>query len=214
MTTHTNSTPSHLGSLANGLPVPTAHLNVRFVPYENEHQLSGIMKLIGKDLSEPYSIYTYRYFLHKWPEHCFLAIDDQDQCIGTVVCRLDFYRNKLPFEKRTGLPTDYSQFVDTIQVREENDLIVPSSLLRGYIAMLAVDTNYRKHGIGTRLVSMAIESMQRAKANEVVLEAEVTNLGAIALYQQLGFIKDKRLHRYYLNGVDAFRLKLRLPRPS
>jgi hypothetical protein len=24
----------------------------------------------------------------------------------------------------------------------------------------------------------------------------------------LGFIRDKRLYRYYLNGVDAFRLKL------
>jgi peptide alpha-N-acetyltransferase len=24
----------------------------------------------------------------------------------------------------------------------------------------------------------------------------------------MGFIKDKRLYRYYLNGVDAFRLKL------
>jgi peptide alpha-N-acetyltransferase len=42
----------------------------------------------------------------------------------------------------------------------------------------------------------------------VVLETEFTNLGALGLYQRLGFIKDKRLYRYYLNGVDAFRLKL------
>lgn len=41
-----------------------------------------------------------------------------------------------------------------------------------------------------------------------MLETEYTNQGAIALYQQMGFIKDKRLFRYYLNGVDAFRLKL------
>ncbi|KAG0267345.1 hypothetical protein BG011_006762 [Mortierella polycephala] len=42
----------------------------------------------------------------------------------------------------------------------------------------------------------------------IVLETEYTNQSAIALYQQIGFIKDKRLYRYYLNGVDAFRLKL------
>ena len=45
------------------------------------------------------------------------------------------------------------------------------------------------------------------------MEAEVTNLGALALYGNLGFIRAKRLHRYYLNGVDAYRLKLLFPRP-
>ena len=29
--------------------------------------------------------------------------------------------------------------------------------------------------------------------------------------QALGFVRDKRLSRYYLNGVDAYRLKLLLP---
>ncbi|KAL5979569.1 N-alpha-acetyltransferase mak3 [Asimina triloba] len=47
---------------------------------------------------------------------------------------------------------------------------------------------------------------------EVTLEAEVTNKGALALYGRLGFIRAKRLFRYYLNGVDAFRLKLLFPR--
>lgn len=49
---------------------------------------------------------------------------------------------------------------------------------------------------------------------KVTLEAEVTNKGALALYGRLGFIRAKRLFRYYLNGVDAFRLKLLLPRPE
>lgn len=44
-----------------------------------------------------------------------------------------------------------------------------------------------------------------------MLETEITNTGALALYQNLGFVKDKRLYRYYMNGVDAFRLKLFLP---
>lgn len=49
---------------------------------------------------------------------------------------------------------------------------------------------------------------------QVTLEAEVTNKGALALYGRLGFIRSKRLFRYYLNGVDAFRLKLLFPRPD
>jgi N-alpha-acetyltransferase 30 len=46
----------------------------------------------------------------------------------------------------------------------------------------------------------------------VTLEAEVPYKGALALYGHLGFIRAKRLYRYYLNGGDAFRLKLLLPR--
>lgn len=43
---------------------------------------------------------------------------------------------------------------------------------------------------------------------QVVLETEITNKAALRLYENLGFIRDKRLFRYYLNGVDALRLKL------
>ena len=43
---------------------------------------------------------------------------------------------------------------------------------------------------------------------QVVLETEITNQPALHLYENLGFVRDKRLFRYYLNGVDALRLKL------
>ena len=40
------------------------------------------------------------------------------------------------------------------------------------------------------------------------LETEVTNKVALGLYEKLGFARDERLFKYYLNGVDAYRLKL------
>lgn len=46
---------------------------VSYVVYESEKQMPDIMRLITKDLSEPYSIYTYRYFIHNWPKLCFLV---------------------------------------------------------------------------------------------------------------------------------------------
>ena len=56
----------------------------------------------------------------------------------------------------------------------------------------------------------AIEEMAAAKAEEVVLEAEVTNKGALALYRNLGFLRDKRLLRYTTLGrmqkVDQYEL--------
>lgn len=102
---------------------------------------------------------------------------------------------------------------------------------RGYIAMLAVDENYRRQQIGSNLVLRAMRAMAAEDADEVyfrsslsrnpikmtnpllllkqiVLETEITNQPALNLYQNLGFVRDKRLFRYYLNGVDALRLKL------
>ena len=40
-------------------------------------------------------------------------------------------------------------------------------------------------------------------ADEVVLEAEVTNKGALGLYQNLGFIRDKYLIRYAAFALQA-----------
>ncbi|CAG4945453.1 unnamed protein product [Parnassius apollo] len=147
---------------------------IDIISYESELQMPEIMRLIQKDLSEPYSIYTYRYFIHNWPKLCFLATHE-GKCIGAIVCKLDMHRNVVK---------------------------------RGYIAMLAVDKKYRKRKIGSRLVQKAIKAMINDNADEVVLETEITNKPALKLYENLGFVRDKRLFRYYLNGVDALRLKL------
>jgi hypothetical protein len=85
---------------------------------------------------------------------------------------------------------------------------------RGYIAMLAVKDGYRRCRIATTLVSRAIANMKEAGCDEAVLETEVTNASALNLYGNLGFVRDKRMIRYYLNGVDAFRLKLWLRAPA
>eukprot|EP01117_Protostelium_nocturnum_P008785 TRINITY_DN3150_c0_g1_i1.p1 TRINITY_DN3150_c0_g1~~TRINITY_DN3150_c0_g1_i1.p1 ORF type:complete len:107 (+),score=6.64 TRINITY_DN3150_c0_g1_i1:70-390(+) len=45
----------------------------QFITYHTEEQLPWIVSLIEKDLSEPYSVYTYRYFLNSWPHLCFLV---------------------------------------------------------------------------------------------------------------------------------------------
>ncbi|XP_013384989.1 N-alpha-acetyltransferase 30-like [Lingula anatina] len=147
---------------------------IHYVIYESELQMPDIMRLITKDLSEPYSIYTYRYFIHNWPKLCFLALDE-GKCIGAIVCKLDMHKK---------------------MVR------------RGYIAMLAVDQEYRRKKIGSNLVLKAIHAMMADDCDEVVLETEITNKAALRLYENLGFVRDKRLFRYYLNGVDALRLKL------
>ena len=45
---------------------------------------------------------------------------------------------------------------------------------------------------------------------QIALETEVDNVPSLRIYENLGFLRTKRLHRYYLNGNTAFRLVLYL----
>jgi N-alpha-acetyltransferase 30 len=82
--------------------------------------------------------------------------------------------------------------------------------MRGYIAMLATKSEHRGKGIATALVSKAIDAMIEQDADEIALETEETNTAAMKLYERLGFLRSKKLHRYYLNGNSAYRLLLYL----
>jgi peptide alpha-N-acetyltransferase/ribosomal-protein-alanine N-acetyltransferase len=131
---------------------PAAPSDLRYVRYdgfrENEY-VSAMRQLISKDLSEPYSIYVYRYFLYQWGDLCFMAMDDtkeKDYMVGVVVSKLEPHR---------GGP------------------------LRGYIAMLAVREEYRGRGIATKLVRMAIDAMIERDADEVGSPASRACSGAI-----------------------------------
>ncbi|KAL9586125.1 MAG: hypothetical protein Q9212_001106 [Teloschistes hypoglaucus] len=151
---------------------------LKYVQYDSSKEsdyLAAIRQLISNDLSEPYSIYVYRYFLYQWGDLCFLALDQHGFLVGVVISKLEPHR---------GGP------------------------MRGYIAMLAVKKEYRGKGIATRLVRMAIDIMIDRDADEIALETEVTNTAAMKLYERLGFLRSKRLHRYYLNGNSAFRFVL------
>jgi N-alpha-acetyltransferase 30 len=176
--------------------VQTTLPGIHYAQYENakeQEYLPQIRQLISKDLSEPYSIYVYRYFLYQWAELCFMvhrsrphhpsiltilqALDEKNILAGVIICKLEPHR---------GGP------------------------MRGYIAMLATKEEHRGKGIATTLVSNAIDAMIERDADEVALETEETNKAAMKLYERLGFLRSKKLHRYYLNGNDAYRLVLYL----
>ncbi|KAM6493458.1 Acyl-CoA N-acyltransferase [Amanita muscaria] len=149
--------------------------------YAGESDLPHIMALVQSELSEPYVIYTFRYFLHQWPHLSYLAHSSDPQIsepVGVIVCKQGMHRDRAN---------------------------------RGYIAMLSVRKEWRNRGIASTLVRTAIETMKEDGADEVVLDTEYDNHAALSLYESLGFIREKRLYRFYLNGKDAFRLVLVLP---
>lgn len=59
---------------ATALAVPAG---LRYMQYHSSKEttyLGAIRQLISGDLSEPYSIYVYKYFLYQWGDLCFMVI--------------------------------------------------------------------------------------------------------------------------------------------
>ena len=169
-------------SPASTVPSPTlADIKFsQFVPgIHEESQMDELSAIVDAELSEPYSVFTYRYFIKNWPELCICA-KLGDKVVGVVICKLDQHRESF----------------------------------RGYVGMLVVVKDFRKLKLGSALVQRALAVMQSSWADECVLEVESTNTGGLRLYENLGFIRDKRLERYYLSGNDAYRMKLLFPLPA
>jgi N-alpha-acetyltransferase 30 len=134
-------------------------------------------------------VFTYRYFLQRFPELCILACpaDKPDEPIGCVVGKIDPESDVAAATGTTG----------------------ESSERTGYIGMLAVVASHRRLGIGSSLVKEVLRRMKDMGCVSVTLETEVRNAAAQRLYQDtFGFIREELLVRYYLNWGDAYRLRL------
>jgi peptide alpha-N-acetyltransferase len=131
-----------------------------------------------------FSVFTYRYFLQRFPHLCLLAVpEDSDEPIGCVVGKVD--------DEEFFVGGEMEKF--------------PT----GYVGMLAVTEAYRRQGIGKALVERILKRMKNMGCTSVTLETEVTNVTAQRLYQNIfGFIREELLVRYYLNWNDAYRLRL------
>ena len=73
-----------------------------------------------------------------------------------------------------------------------------------HITTIATRNDYRRQGIGERLLISAIEMAMQLSAQVVTLEVRLSNKEAQALYQKYGFRKVGVRRAYYSdNGEDA-----------
>lgn len=86
--------------------------------------------------------------------------------------------------------------------------ICPMLLLdEGHIMNVAVDPAARGMGVGRLLVQRVLDDCRAENAAYVSLEVRESNLSAISLYRNMGFIDMGRRKRYYENGEDALMME-------
>ncbi|MBI3168648.1 MAG: GNAT family N-acetyltransferase [Chloroflexi bacterium] len=70
----------------------------------------------------------------------------------------------------------------------------------GWIATIAVDTNFRRHGIGTALLHACEKRLGVPKSR---LTVRTSNRGAITMYEREGYQTTDVWKAYYNDGEDA-----------
>ena len=73
----------------------------------------------------------------------------------------------------------------------------------GHIISIAVDKNYRRLEVGSKLVETSIEVFKKFEVKIIKLEVRVGNKGARKFYSKLGFKEEKIVENYYEDLEDA-----------
>jgi len=77
---------------------------------------------------------------------------------------------------------------------------------QGHIISLAVDNNYKRQNIGSRLMEVAIDTFKKFNIKRINLEVKTQNKEAIYFYKSIGFKCGEKILNYYENGDSAFRM--------
>ena len=73
----------------------------------------------------------------------------------------------------------------------------------GYITQIAIHEDFRRQGLGRRLIRECIDDMKRSGMNRVRLEVRKDNDGAIAFYKSegLAFESEASPESFYMSGI-------------
>lgn len=82
--------------------------------------------------------------------------------------------------------------------------------VEAHITSIAVDSNYRRAGIGKRLLINALVSAKKMYLLSCSLHVRVSNEAAIKLYESLNFNKIRIKEKYYEDGEDAYLMRRQL----
>ncbi len=72
----------------------------------------------------------------------------------------------------------------------------------GYVTNIGVLPEYRKNGIGTKIVNKLIDFSIEKQLSFISLEVRVSNVVAINLYKKLGFEEQGKRKNFYSNPVE------------
>lgn len=131
-----------------------------------------------------------------------MTVDDID-----AVAEIEFNSFKLPWTLEDfwyeTLRKDAESIVAEIDGKVVAYACVWISFEEADLANIAVEKNFRRQGIGKKLLAEIIRRLQLRGINGLTLEVRVSNIAAIKLYEKFGLKGVGVRKGYYEDGEDA-----------
>lgn len=151
----------------------------------SEEDLDDVIEANLKCLPENYPSFFYLDLHERFPQAFLVAETPSREIVGYVMCRVE--RGFSSFGFLNGLAK------------------------KGHVISIAVLPDYRRRGIGTRLMKRAQHALREEHdADECYLEVRKSSEAAISLYEELGFKKVKTNSNYYRDSEDALTMAKKL----
>lgn len=125
------------------------------------------------------------------PEHYPKAIWDVHATVFRNICFIAIVK---------GIPVGYILCIyDKVDIRQ------PHCLITSFV----VDKEYRRHGIGEKLLQVCVEkaNLHYSDIRYISLNVRKSNYAAIDLYRKQGFKEIGTLTKYYEDGEDAYEMR-------
>ena len=71
-----------------------------------------------------------------------------------------------------------------------------------HIATIAIHPDFRKQGIGKKLLSFSLQSARDEGAVSSFLEVRESNAAALEMYRKFGYVEDGRREGYYKDNCE------------
>lgn len=114
--------------------------------------------------------------------------------------------DRLYEDELTELFKDFSEGFFMILAGDETagSLIFLIEEGRGYIESIAIDSRFKRMGLGQAAVRFIIETVRGKGITEIDLHVRTDNVKAIALYEKEGFRRIQEVKGFYQDGETAF----------
>lgn len=122
------------------------------------------------------------------------------------LARLDKRCFSVPWSEKSFAEESRNELATYFVAKEDNKIIGYAGFWHvadeGDITNIAVAPDYRKRGIGSKLLDILIKTAIERNLSLLTLEVRQSNCAAISLYESFGFQKIGSRKRYYTNPIE------------
>ncbi len=131
------------------------------------------------------------YYVENEPQNCFVAVDENDNAVGYILCAESFDIFYKTFTKKYA--TKHLHFKTIYRLASLMSIFEQKKNKVDYPAHLHIDLlpEYQQKGIGKQLINTLFKHLESKGVKGVMLSVFVGNKGAINFYQKCGFTKVK-----------------------